>query len=132
MSDERAGLGGSEPYAFAAAGEGLAAPRDYFELLKPRVMSLVIFTALVGLVRAPGDVHPIIAFTALLCIAVGAGAKSQQALGTGVMGGMIAVVILALLMVPVFFVVVQRVLSREREKVVAADKEPPHASTQAT
>lgn len=74
MSDERAGLGGSEPYAFAATGEGLAAPRDYFELLKPRVMSLVIFTALVGLVRAPGDVHPVIAFTALLCIAVGAGA----------------------------------------------------------
>ena len=67
-----------------------------------------------------------------MAIAVGAGAKSQQALGTGVMGGMIAVVILALLMVPVFFVVVQRVLSREREKVVAADKEPPHASTQAT
>lgn len=74
MSDERVSLTSSEPYAFPAAGEGLAAPRDYFELLKPRVMSLVIFTALVGLVRAPGEVHPIIAFTALLCIAVGAGA----------------------------------------------------------
>ena len=74
MSDEPAILSKSEPYALASAGEGLASPRDYFELLKPRVMSLVIFTALVGLVRAPGDVHPVIAFTALLCIAVGAGA----------------------------------------------------------
>ncbi|MFG1378937.1 heme o synthase [Xanthobacter autotrophicus] len=74
MRDEPASLTNSEPYAFATAGEGLASPRDYFELLKPRVMSLVIFTALVGLVRAPGDVHPVIAFTALLCIAVGAGA----------------------------------------------------------
>ncbi|MDI4663609.1 heme o synthase [Xanthobacter autotrophicus] len=74
MRDERASLTTSEPYAFAATGEGLASPRDYFELLKPRVMSLVIFTALVGLVRSPADVHPVIAFTALLCIAVGAGA----------------------------------------------------------
>src|SRR5436309_6750430 len=47
---------------------------DYVALLKPRVMSLVVFTALVGLVIAPGHVHPVIAFTALLCIAVGAGA----------------------------------------------------------
>nr|WP_244644477.1 heme o synthase [Azorhizobium oxalatiphilum] len=53
---------------------GLATPRDYIALLKPRVMSLVIFTALVGLVRAPDHVHPVIAFTAILCIAVGAGA----------------------------------------------------------
>ncbi|MEP9353711.1 heme o synthase [Xanthobacter sp. KR7-65] len=74
MSDERAALSEAEPYALAAVGEGLASPRDFFELLKPRVMSLVIFTALVGLLRAPGDVHPVIAFTALLCIAVGAGA----------------------------------------------------------
>jgi len=49
--------------------------RDYFELLKPRVMSLVIFTGLAGLVAAPGSIHPVIAFTALLCIAVGAGAS---------------------------------------------------------
>lgn len=47
-----------------------------------------------------------------MVIASGAGAKSQQALGTGVMGGMIAVVILALLMVPVFFVAVQKFFSR--------------------
>jgi protoheme IX farnesyltransferase len=42
--------------------------------MKPRVMSLVVFTALVGLVVAPTHVHPVIGFTALLCIAVGAGA----------------------------------------------------------
>jgi heme o synthase len=48
---------------------------DYLALLKPRVMSLVIFTALVGLVIAPGHVHPVLAFTSLLCIAVGAGAS---------------------------------------------------------
>ena len=48
---------------------------DYFQLLKPRVMSLVIFTALVGMVVAPGEIHPLSAFTALLAIAVGAGAS---------------------------------------------------------
>ena len=48
---------------------------DYVALLKPRVMSLVVFTALVGLMVAPGHVHPVIGFTALLCIAIGAGAS---------------------------------------------------------
>jgi protoheme IX farnesyltransferase len=48
---------------------------DYFALFKPRVMSLVVFTALVGLVVAPVPVHPFIAFVAILCIAVGAGAS---------------------------------------------------------
>src|SRR6201996_1892199 len=48
---------------------------DYIALLKPRVMSLVIFTALVGLVIAPGHVHPVLAITSILCIAVGAGAS---------------------------------------------------------
>ncbi|HEY6255471.1 MAG TPA: heme o synthase [Xanthobacteraceae bacterium] len=47
---------------------------DYLALMKPRVMSLVVFTAWVGLAVAPAHVHPVIAFTALLCIAVGAGA----------------------------------------------------------
>jgi protoheme IX farnesyltransferase len=47
---------------------------DYIALLKPRVMSLVVFTALVGLAVAPGSLHPLTGFTALLCIAVGAGA----------------------------------------------------------
>ncbi|MBR0966379.1 protoheme IX farnesyltransferase [Bradyrhizobium diazoefficiens] len=48
---------------------------DYLALLKPRVMSLVIFTALVGLAMAPGHFHPVLAITSLLCIAVGAGAS---------------------------------------------------------
>ena len=49
--------------------------RDYFELLKPRVMSLVVFTALAGLVLAPGTVNPVIGFISILCIAIGAGAS---------------------------------------------------------
>src|SRR5437764_1112538 len=48
---------------------------DFFALLKPRVMSLVVFTGLAGIVVAPGHVHPLVAFTALLCIALGAGAS---------------------------------------------------------
>src|SRR5437763_287257 len=60
--------------AVARAEPSLAGVGDYIELMKPRVMSLVVFTALVGLVLAPGHMHPVIAFTALLCIAVGAGA----------------------------------------------------------
>ena len=48
---------------------------DYFALLKPRVMSLVIFTAAVGLFVAPGITHPFIAFTSILFIAVGGGAS---------------------------------------------------------
>ena len=59
---------------FAPAEPSLATGSDYFALLKPRVMSLVVFTALVGLAVAPGSLHPVTAFTALLCIAVGAGA----------------------------------------------------------
>lgn len=47
--------------------------RDFFALTKPRVMTLVIFTGLCGLLAAPGEIHPILAFTAILCIAVGAG-----------------------------------------------------------
>ncbi len=53
----------------------LAGPADYVALLKPRVMSLVVFTALVGMVLAPGGIHPVVGFAALLCIAVGAGAS---------------------------------------------------------
>ena len=62
------------PLAPAVASAGGGSVGDYFALLKPRVMSLVIFTALVGLVAAPGHLHPVLAFTALLCITVGAGA----------------------------------------------------------
>jgi heme o synthase len=52
----------------------IAGVGDYIELMKPRVMSLVVFTALVGLLIAPGHIHPVIGFAALLCITVGAGA----------------------------------------------------------
>jgi protoheme IX farnesyltransferase len=48
--------------------------RDFWALTKPRVMSLVVFTALCGLLAAPGNIHPVIGFTAILCIALGAGA----------------------------------------------------------
>jgi protoheme IX farnesyltransferase len=61
----------------ASGGEEGFAPSvgDFVQLLKPRVMSLVVFTGLAGLVAAPGSVHPVIAAVALLCIAVGAGAS---------------------------------------------------------
>lgn len=54
--------------------------RDFFALTKPRVMSLVVFTGLCGLLAAPGSIHPVLGFTAVLCIAVaagGAGALNQ-------------------------------------------------------
>jgi len=47
---------------------------DWIALLKPRVMTLVVFTGLIGLMVAPGGIHPILGFTAVLCIAVAAGA----------------------------------------------------------
>ena len=47
--------------------------RDFFALTKPRVMSLVVFTGLCGLLAAPGAIHPVLGFTAVLCIAMGAG-----------------------------------------------------------
>ncbi len=54
---------------------GEAEFKDYFELLKPGVMRLVIFTAFVGMMVAPVSVHPVIAFASLLCVAIGAGAS---------------------------------------------------------
>jgi heme o synthase len=48
---------------------------DYIALMKPRVMSLVVFTSVVGMAAAPGHIHPAIAFIAVLCIAIGAGAS---------------------------------------------------------
>jgi heme o synthase len=59
--------------ATAQGGQGTAG--DYFALLKPRVMSLVVFTALVGIVAAPGTIHPWLGAVALIAIAVGAGAS---------------------------------------------------------
>ncbi len=61
-----------------ATAHPTAAParwQDFLQLLKPRVMSLVIFTALTGLVCAPAKVNPILGAVAILCIAVGAGAS---------------------------------------------------------
>ena len=69
----------------ALDGRGASAPllpdallpaeaKDWFALLKPRVITLVVFTGFVGLLVAPGHLHPVLAFTAVLCIAVAAGA----------------------------------------------------------
>ncbi|MEM9278521.1 MAG: heme o synthase [Pseudomonadota bacterium] len=52
-----------------------AMPRDYFQLMKPRVMYLVIFTAFVGMLLAPGGINPLIGLIAILCISIGAGAS---------------------------------------------------------
>lgn len=62
----------------SSAAAPLAAPlpadwRDLFALTKPRVMTLVIFTGICGLLAAPERIHPVLAFTAILCIAMGAG-----------------------------------------------------------
>ena len=66
------------PIAIAASSPILACEAsvaDYAALLKPRVMSLVVFTAVAGMVLAPGSLHPALAVVAILCIAVGAGAS---------------------------------------------------------
>jgi heme o synthase len=62
--------------AEGAALKGCSELRDYWVLLKPNVMQLVIFTGWVGLFLAPGELHPLFSFTAILCIAVGAGASA--------------------------------------------------------
>ncbi|MDB5537247.1 MAG: protoheme farnesyltransferase, partial [Devosia sp.] len=54
---------------------GEARVEDYLALLKPSVMSLVVFTAIVGLLVAPGAINPVIAVIAIVCIAIGAGAS---------------------------------------------------------
>src|SRR5258708_25876216 len=54
------------------AAPSMAGVGDYIALLKPRVMSLVVFTALVGMVVAPLHLHPVLGFFALLCLAIGA------------------------------------------------------------
>jgi heme o synthase len=60
---------------FVTAGLSQGDVPDYFALLKPRVMFLVVFTALVGMVVVHPDVHPVVAFASLLMIAVGGGAS---------------------------------------------------------
>ena len=65
--------------AVTAAAQDAAFPaewRDFVALTKPRVMSLVVFTGLCGLLVAPVRMHPVLAFTAVLCIALGAGAAA--------------------------------------------------------
>ena len=70
MSDRLITTGAADALAFAGESE----VRDFVALLKPRVMSLVVFTGAVGLYLAPGHLHPVLAAIAILCIAVGAGA----------------------------------------------------------
>lgn len=57
------------------SGPDVAEVSDFLALLKPRVMSLVVFTAITGLLVAPGTIHPFVGFVAILCIAIGAGAS---------------------------------------------------------
>ncbi|WP_420403178.1 heme o synthase [Nisaea sp.] len=71
MSDTSIELKAAAPIA-ASASEAI---RDYLSLLKPRVMSLVVFTGFVGLFLAPGELNPGLAAVAVLCIAIGAGAS---------------------------------------------------------
>jgi len=69
------GSGENHGAAVAPAYAADAAAADYVALLKPRVMSLVVFTAFAGLYLAPGSLHPVMALAAILCIATGAGAS---------------------------------------------------------
>ncbi len=68
------GVEAHSPLLPSNAEWGQSTARDWFALLKPRVMTLVVFTGLVGLLLAPGHIHPFIAFVAILALAVGAGA----------------------------------------------------------
>jgi heme o synthase len=74
---DRTGGGGEAPLRLSgqATTADLSEVRDWIALLKPRVMSLVVFTGLVGLLVAPARMHPVLALAAVLCIAVGAGAS---------------------------------------------------------
>lgn len=66
----------TEPKGAANAATLPAEWRDFFALTKPRVMTLVVFTAICGLLAAPGAIHPILGFTAILAIAMGAGGSA--------------------------------------------------------
>ncbi len=65
---------GAVPSALESPALAISTAGDWLTLLKPRVVSLVVFTGAVGLLVAPGHLHPVLAFTAVLCIAVAAGA----------------------------------------------------------
>jgi heme o synthase len=71
MTELAADRGASTPHAVVTAEW-----RDFVALTKPRVMTLVVFTGLCGLLAAPQSIHPVLAFTAILCIALGAGAAA--------------------------------------------------------
>ena len=73
MTDISAEIARIDEAAEAVPG-GTASVGDYMALLKPRVMSLVVFTGAVGLAVAPGHLHPVLSLIAVLCIAIGAGA----------------------------------------------------------
>src|SRR6476620_3032962 len=73
FASENAALASPLRAEIAYAEPSMAGAGDYLALLKPRVMSLVVFTALAGLVLAPVPLHPVLALFALVCIAVGAG-----------------------------------------------------------
>ena len=69
------GRGGTlSPLSLSASGYSASTAGDWLALLKPRVVVLVVITGLVGLLAAPGHLHPVLGFTAVLCIAVAAGA----------------------------------------------------------
>src|SRR5882672_10645685 len=70
----RAEAQAGQPPSIATPGLAISSVGDWFVLLKPRVLTLVVFTGIVGLVVAPGHLHPVLAIAAILCIAVGAGA----------------------------------------------------------
>ena len=78
MSDtalqERMETGGFARTSGMTGSKG-AEVRDFISLLKPRVMSLVVFSGFAGMIMAPGSIHPVLAAVAVLCIAVGAGAS---------------------------------------------------------
>jgi heme o synthase len=72
-----AAAGGDEISSLSgnASAESYSTPRDWLMLLKPRVMSLVVYSGLAGMLVAPGHINPVIGFTAMLCVAVAAGAS---------------------------------------------------------
>ena len=70
------GLTTTEPTADAALAPSLASARDFWLLMKPNVMKLVLFSGITGLVVAPGGLHPVLWAVAVLCIATGSGAAA--------------------------------------------------------
>src|SRR5919202_1606054 len=74
MSDATAPIAVSDREHASLSWRNEASVGDWIALLKPRVMTLVVFTGLIGLLVAPGHLHPVLGFTTVLCIAVAAGA----------------------------------------------------------